>query len=601
VTTAGIMRGVMFLRHTKRKKDGKEHRYWSIVENRRVGGGRVVQRPLLYLGEINDSQELAWRKSIAVLEEGAAAPRPLSLFPEDRCEGVLPDAAVVRLKLAELRLCRPRQWGGCWLAVNLWRELALDRFWAERLGPSRKGTRWHQVLLLLATYRLLAPGSEWRLHRQWFEGSAMADLLGEDVGLAEIHKLYRCHDRLLEHKQALFDHLVGRWRDLFNVSFDVLLYDLTSTYFESDPPFPEGDKRRHGYSRDHRGDCVQVIIALVVTPEGLPLAYEVLPGNTADNTTLKDFLARIVAQYGKARRIWLMDRGVPTEAVLAEMRAADPPVQYLVGTPKGRLTRLEKGLVDKPWHDARPGVQVKLLPQDGELYVFAQSTDRVAKERAIRRRQLKWLWGRLKQLAGMKLSREELLMRLGAARKQARTAWRLIAIEVAADSAALSYRLDRAKLRRARRREGRYLLRTNLTDDDPARLWGLYLQLVSVEEAFRNLKGDLAIRPIFHQDAARIEAHIFIAFLAYCLHVTLGRRLHALAPGLTPRSAIEKFAAVQMIDLHIPTTDGRELLLTRYTEPEPELALLLDKLKFVLPAQPEPKISAAQTAPPSPV
>ena len=601
MATAGIMRGVMFLRHTKRKKDGKEHRYWSIVENRRVGGGRVVQRPLLYLGEINDSQELAWRKSIAVVEEGAAAPRPLSLFPEDRCEGVLPDAAVVRLKLAELRLCRPRQWGGCWLVVNLWRELALDRFWAERLGPSRKGTRWHQVLLLLATYRLLAPGSEWRLHRQWFEGSAMADLLGEDVGLAEIHKLYRCHDRLLEHKQALFDHLVGRWRDLFNVSFDVLLYDLTSTYFESDPPFPEGDKRRHGYSRDHRGDCVQVIIALVVTPEGLPLAYEVLPGNTADNTTLKDFLARIVAQYGKARRIWLMDRGVPTEAVLAEMRAADPPVQYLVGTPKGRLTRLEKGLVDKPWHDARPGVQVKLLPQDGELYVFAQSTDRVAKERAIRRRQLKWLWGRLKQLAGMKLSREELLMRLGAARKQARTAWRLIAIEVAADSAALSYRLDRAKLRHARRREGRYLLRTNLTDDDPARLWGLYLQLVSVEEAFRNLKGDLAIRPIFHQDAARIEAHIFIAFLAYCLHVTLGRRLHALAPGLTPRSAIEKFAAVQMIDLHIPTTDGRELLLTRYTEPEPELALLLDKLKFVLPAQPEPKISAAQTAPPSPV
>jgi transposase len=594
------MRGVMFLRHTKRKKDGKEHRYWSIVENRRVGGGRVVQRPLLYLGEINDSQELAWRKSIAVLEEGAAAPRSLSLFPEDRCEGVLPDASIVRLKLNELRLRRPRQWGGCWLALNLWRELALDQFWAERLGPSRKGTRWHQVLLLLATYRLLAPGSEWHLHRQWFERSAMADSLGEDAGLAEIHKLYRCHDRLLEHKQALFDHLVGRWRDLFNINFDVLLYDLTSTYFEADPPFPEGDKRRHGYSRDHRSDCVQVIIALVVTPEGLPLAYEVLPGNTADNTTLKAFLARIEAQYGKARRIWLMDRGVPTEALLAEMRAADPPVQYLVGTPKGRLTRLEKALVAKPWQDARPGVQVKLLPQDGELYVFAQSADRVVKERSMRRRQLKWLWGRLKQLANMKLSREELLMRLGAARKQARTAWRLVTIDVAADSAALSYRLDRAKLRRARRREGRYLLRTNLTDDNPARLWGLYLQLVSVEEAFRNLKGDLAIRPIFHQDETRIEAHIFIAFLAYCLHVTLARRLHALAPGLTPRSVIEKFAAVQMIDLHVPTTDGRELMLTRYTEPEPELALLLEKLKFVLPDQPEPKISAAQIAPSSP-
>src|SRR6202521_4017665 len=591
----------MFLRATTRKKDGKEHRYFSVVENKCVGGGRVLERHVLYLGEINSSQELAWRRSIEVLDEATQGARTLALFPEDRCDGVIPDESIVRLKLAQLRLERPRQWGACWLTLKLWRPLRLDEFWSERLVASRKGTCFDQVLFVLVAYRLLSPGSEWRLHRHWYEHSALGDLLGADSALADIHTLYACHDRLLEHKEALFDHLVGRWRDLFNVSFDVLLYDLTSTYFESDPPADDEDKRRHGYSRDHRGDCVQVIIALVVTPEGLPLAYEVLPGNTADNTTLKDFLARIVAQYGKARRIWLMDRGVPTEAVLAEMRAAAPPVQYLVGTPKGRLTRLEKGLVDKPWHDARPGVQVKLLPQDGELYVFAQSTDRVAKERAIRRRQLKWLWGRLKQLAGMKLSREELLMRLGAARKQARTAWRLIAIEVAADSAALSYRLDRAKLRRARRREGRYLLRTNLTDDDPARLWGLYLQLVSVEEAFRNLKGDLAIRPIFHQDAARIEAHIFIAFLAYCLHVTLGRRLHALAPGLTPRIAIEKFAAVQMIDLHIPTTDGRELLLTRYTEPEPELALLLDKLKFVLPAQPEPKISAAQTAPPSPV
>jgi transposase len=591
----------MFLRHTKRKKDGKEHRYWSVVENRRVGGGRVVQRPLLYLGEINDSQELAWRKSIAVFEDGAPTPRTLSLFPEDRCEGVLPDAAIVRLKLNELQLRRPRQWGGCWLALNLWRKLALDQFWTERLGPSRKGTRWHQVLVLLVAYRLLAPGSEWRLHRQWFERSAMADLLGEDVGLAEIHKLYRCHDRLLEHKQALFTHLTARWRDLFNVTFDVLLYDLTSTYFESNPPFPEGDKRRYGHSRDHRSDCAQVIIALVVTPEGLPLAYEVLPGNTKDDTTLRGFLDRIERQYGKARRIWLMDRGVPTEAVLAEMRAADPPVQYLVGTPKGRLTRLEKVLIDKPWHDARPGVQVKLLPQDGELYVFAQSADRVAKERAIRRRQLKWLWGRLKQLTGMKQTREELLMRLGAARKQARTAWRLLTIEVAKDSPTFSYRLDRDKLRRARQREGRYLLRTNLSDNDPARLWSLYLQLVSVEEAFRNLKGDLAIRPIFHQDQTRIEAHIFIAFLAYCLHVTLGRRLHALAPGLTPRSAIEKFSAVQMINLHVPTTDGRELLLTRYTEPEPELTLLIDKLKFVLPAQPSPKISPTQIASPAPL
>jgi transposase len=582
----------MFLRSKIRKKDGKEHRYFSVVENKRVGRGRVVQRHVLYLGEINDTQELAWRRSIEVLEEGAARPRTLSLFPEDRCEGLLPDASIVSLKLSQLRLCRPRAWGGCWLALTLWRELRLDGFWSERLEVSRKGTRWDQVLFVLVAYRLLAPGSEWRLHREWFERSALGDLLGEDAGLAEIHKLYRCHDRLLMHKQAVFDHLVGRWRDLFNVSFDVLLYDLTSTYFEADPPFPEGDKRRHGYSRDHRPDCVQIVIGLVVTPEGLPLAYEVLAGNTSDKTTLRGFLERIERQYGKARRVWLMDRGVPTEAVLAEMRAADPPVQYLVGTPKGRLSRLEKDLIGKPWQQARPGVHVKLLPQDGELYVFAESKDRVAKECAMRRRQLRWLWARLEQLAAMKLSRAELLMKLGAARAHAPTAWRLIAVDVAAKSASFSYRLDRNKLRQARRREGRYLLRTNLTEDDPAKLWSYYLQLVTVEEAFKNLKGDLAIRPVFHQDEARIEAHVFIAFLAYCLHITLGRRLHALAPGLTPRAVLDKFAAVQMIDVHVPTTDGRELLLTRYTEPQPELAILLDKLRLKLPAQPPPKITS---------
>src|SRR5512132_2390304 len=587
----------MFLRRTIRKKDGKQHRYWSVVENRRVAGGRVVQKHLLYLGEINDSQELAWRKSIEVLDESCARPRPLALFAEDRCDGVLPDASIVRLNLSELRLCRPRQWGACWLALRLWQELQLDRFWAGRLAPSRKGTRWDQVLFVLVAYRLLEPGSEWRLHRQWFERTALADLLGADFAVAGIHKLYRCHDRLLEHKQAVFDHLTRRWRDLFNARFDVLLYDLTSTYFEAEPPFPEGDKRRFGYSRDHRPDCVQVVIALVVTPDGLPLAYEVLSGNTSDKTTLRGFLDRIERQYGKARRIWLMDRGVPTEEVLAQMRAADPPVHYLVGTPKGRLTRLEKHLIAKPWQQARPGVQVKLLAQEGELYVLPQSRDRVANERAMRRRQLKRLWARLKQLSTMQLTREELLMKLGAARDQSRTAWRLVTIEVAADSASFSYRLDRNKLRQARSREGRYLLRTNLVEENPAKLWSHYLLLVAVEEAFKNLKGDLAIRPVFHQLEARVEAHVFIAFLAYCLHVTLARRLHALAPGLTPRSVLEKFAAVQMIDVHLPTTDGRELLLTRYTEPEPELNLLLNKLKLELPAQPSPEITAAPATP----
>jgi transposase len=586
----------MFLRSTTRKKNGKQHRYFSIVENQRLTDGRVVQRHVLYLGEINSSQELAWRKSIEVFEEGKDKPSTLALFPEDRCEAEICDESMVRVRLSELRLCRPRQWGACWLVVQLWRELELDRFWGERLGRSRKGTRWDEVLLVLVAYRLIAPGSEWRLHRQWFGQSALGDLLSADSALADPHKLYGCHDLLLEHKQALFDHLIGRWRDLFNLSFEVLLYDLTSTYFESNPPDDENDKRRFGYSRDKRSDCVQVVIALIVTPQGFPLAYEVLAGNTKDSTTLREFLDKIEKQYGKAERIWLMDRGIPTESVLEQMRQSDPPVKYLVGTPKGRLSRLEKQLTDKPWHQARPGVEVKLLAQDDELYVLAQSEDRVNKERSMRRRQLKWLWARLKQLSTMKLKREELLMKLGAAKQKTPSAWRLLQIEVDKDKAAFTYRLDREKLRRQRRREGRYLLRTNLTESDPAKLWSLYLQLVNVEEAFKNLKGDLAVRPIFHQSEKRIEAHILVSFLAYSLHITLTERLRSLAPGLTARSALEKFAAMQMIDVHLPTTDGRQLIMTRTTQPQPELQLLLDKLKLQLPAQPPPKITPAQVA-----
>jgi Transposase DDE domain len=588
----------MFLRAKIRKKDGKRHRYWSVVENKRVAGGRVVQKHVLHLGEINGSQELAWRRSIEVLDEEADRAKTLALFPEDRWAESLPDASIVRLKLSQLRLCRPRQWGACWLALSLWEELRLDRFWSERLPASRKGTRWDEELFVLVAYRLLAPGSEWRLHREWFERTALADLMGGDFGLAEIHKLYRCHDRLLEHKEALFDHLTERWRDLFAARFDLLLYDLTSTYFEAEPPFGEGDKRRFGYSRDHRPDCVQVVIGLVVTPEGLPLAYEVLSGNTADKTTLRDFLARIERQYGKARRVWVMDRGIPTEETLAEMRAADPPVSYLVGVPKARLSRLERDLVGRPWRQARPGVEVKLLPRDGELSVFAQSLDRVAKERSMRRRQLKGLWARLKELRRMSvnLTRDDLLIKLGQAKAKWPGGWRLVDVEIDPRLAAFRYALDRNKLRQTRRREGRYLLRSNLTEGDPAALWSFYIQLIQVEEAFRTLNGDLAVRPIHHQEQGRIEAHIFIAFLAYCLHVTLGRRLKGLAPGLTPRSVLEKFAAVQMIDVHIPIADGRELKLTRYTQPEPELTLLLNRLKLELPAQPPPKIASAQAA-----
>ena len=581
----------MFLRCTIRKKDGKEHRYWNVVESRRVSGGHVVQRQVLYLGEINSSQREAWRKTIEVFEDGAATGRTMALFPEDR-PVEMDDEQVVRIRLKEVEVRRPRQWGACWLACQLYEELGLGDFWAEKLESSRKGTRWDLVVQALSCYRLMEPGSEWRLHRHWYEKSAMADLLGAGFELAEIHKLYECLDRLMEHKRALFDHLTQRWKDLFNAKFDVLLYDLTSTYFESGPPFGEGDKRKFGYSRDKRFDCVQVVIALIITPEGFPLAYEVLAGNTADKTTLRGFLKKIEEQYGKAERIWVMDRGIPTEEVLEEMRRSDPPVYYLVGTPKGRLSRYEKALAERPWHKVRDGVEVKLLPQEKEVYVLAQSRDRIHKERSMRRRQLKRLWKRLEELRGMELSRDQLLLKLGAAQQQSPSAWRLVQMEIPEEDGPLQFSLRKDRLREVRRREGRYLLRTNLVGRDPAQMWEFYTQLVQVEEAFKSLKGDLAIRPIFHQKERRIEAHIFVAFLAYALHVTLRRRLRNLAPGLTPRSILEKFSAVQMIDIHLPTTDGRKVILTRYTQPEPELQILLKQLRLSLPKQPPPRVTA---------
>lgn len=553
-------------------------------------GGRTVQKTVLYLGEINDAQQAGWCRTIEALEGDTRV--QLSLFPEDRQPP--PDCHAVQVQMHRLELSRPRQWGACWLALGLWDELGLDRFWQDRLKPSRKGTRWMNVLKTLACYRLIDPGSEWRLHRLWFERSAMADLLGEDFKIAGKDTLYRCMDKVVRHKEDLFTHLHKRWATLFDAKYEVLLYDLTSTYFESNPPFGEEDKRKFGYSRDKRSDCVQVIVALIVTPEGFPLAYEVLAGNTADNTTLRGFLKKIERQYGKASRIWVMDRGIPTEAVLQEMRRSDPPVFYLVGTPKGRLSRLEEQLTRLPWQKVREGVAVKLLPEEGELYVLAQSRDRVNKERAMRRRQLKALWKRLNQLGQMDLTRDRLLLKMGAAKQQWPAAWRLVDIQVSSSKEMLRYALRKDMLRQTRRREGRYLLRTNLSDQDPGQLWQFYTQLVRVEEAFRNLKGDLALRPIYHQNEMRIEAHIFLAFLAYCLQVTLAQRLKAHASGLTPRSVMEQIKAIQMLDVRVPTTDGRWLHMARYTQPDKTQQLLLARLGLNLPPQQLPKITTME-------
>ena len=581
----------MFLRCNRRLKDGKRHDYWSVVENRRLSDGRVVQRQVLYLGEINASQREAWRKTIEVQDEGRR--RQVALFPA----GSMPedDVNAVGVRLSELRLERPRQWGACWLSCVLWQQLELDSFWRPRLPPSREGTPWLLVLQTLVAYRLIDPGSEWRLHRHWFDASAMGDLLNADFALAEKNTLYRCLDKLVAHKDELFKFLVQRWGELFGATFDVLLYDLTSTYFESDVERPKSDLRQYGYSRDKRGDCRQVVIALIVTPEGFPLSYEVLSGNTADSTTLSDFLDRIEQRYGRANRIWVMDRGVPTEDSLAKMRRIG--ASYLVGTPKGRLNKLEQSFLRQPWARVREGVDAKRLSVDGDTYVLAQSAARIDKERAMRRRRLGRYVRRLHALRGQALTRDQLLMKLGAAKHEAGRAAHLIKLHMpqagsSSKTASFEFELDRAKLRQVRRREGRYLLRTNLGSHDPAQLWTFYIQLTEVEQAFKELKHDLAVRPIYHSSEPRIEAHIFVAFLAYCLQVSLKAQLRGLAHGITPAEVIAKFKTIQMVDVHVPTTDGRELVLSRYTQPEADHRMLLDLLRLKLPEQPPPKIIA---------
>ena len=510
----------MFLRAITRRKNGKLHRYFSVVENRRVADGQSVQRQVMYLGEINDSQQAAWRKTLEVFDEDRQAFREIALFPDDRA---LPADAVdaVAVKLGEMQLRRPRAFGDCWLACGLWDQLRLTDFWKPRLAEGRAGVPWEKVLEVLTINRLLDPGSEFAVHRHWFLRSALDELLGVDFQAAAKDRLYRCLDRLVAHKEALFHFLQQRWRTLFNVRFDIFLYDLTSTYFEG---LCAGiPKAKHGYSRDGRPDCRQVVIALVVTTDGLPLAYEVFSGNTADKTTLKEFLEKIERLYGKARRVWVMDRGIPTQATLADMRA--DRVAYLVGTPKSLLAKLERELLDKPWETVHAGMAVKLLAREGELYVQARSDDRQQKETAMRRRKLKLLvhgLNRLKRRAGaaqgappsaaqgaavksgkrkQTLSRDQLLKRVAILRQEAGRVAGFVQVREPAPGEPVNRTtfvctFRRAAWRESLARDGCYLLRAYVPlkdgtpdwpegmDQQAPVLWQWYMQLTHVEICF---------------------------------------------------------------------------------------------------------------------
>jgi transposase len=589
----------MFLRSTNRRKDGKDHRYFSVVENRRLPGGKTAQHTVLYLGEINDQQQAAWRKTLDVFDEAEQRFTSMSLFPDDRD---LPADAIdsIQVRLSGLELKRPRIFGSCWLACELWRQLGLDEFWQQRLPEGRETVSWEKVLRLLAVNRLLDPGSEFRVHRHWYMNSAMDELLGTGFEVAEKDRLYRCLDRVLEHKQELFAYLKQKWADLFGADFEVLLYDLTSTYFEGE--MEQNPKAQRGYSRDGRPDCVQLVIALVVTPDGFPLAYEVMNGNTADCSTLRGFLAKIETAYGKARRVWVMDRGIPSEAILQEMRDPERQTFYLVGTSKGRIQQHEKKWLDLPWQKVRESVEVKLYRHEGELYVLAKSRGRQAKENAMRRKRLARLLRRLRAMRKSLPKRDPLLLRIGAAKKEAGRAFGFVKIQLPEKDqevtrSTFTFHTDKAKLKAAEQRDGHYLLRSNLTGEDPAVLWTRYVQLTQIESVFRSLKSELGIRPIYHQLEHRAAAHVLIAFLAYCLQVTLKNRLMIHAPGLTPASVFEKLSTIQMVEVWIPLLDSRWLVLPRHTQPEADVQALMEQIRITLPPQPPPRIKSSQLQP----
>ena len=617
----------MFLRATKRFKDGKLHYYWSLVESVRVGR-RVFQRRALYLGELNDSQREEWQHAVEALDEKGNV-RQLKLFPEDRAPET-DDGQVVRIRMDSLAVKNIRNWGEVWLGTALWDKLGLDGFWAPRLPPSRKGTDWLAIMKAIVMCRLTDPGSELDMHTNWLANTAVAELVGAGA-LTGLSTLYSCLDRVmwpteewkkprgerdpaLSFKDDLFFFLRDRWAGLFGSTCDVVLFDLTSTYFEVDGTKAlDSDLQRYGYSRDKRGDCLQVVIAPVLTPDGFPLAYEVLPGNTGDKETQMPFIRKLEAKYGRIGNLWLMDRGVPSENTLAEMRKDG--YRYLVGAPRGHLKAIGKELGEAPWEQVQDGMSVKVAKAAdgaGDTFVLTKSAARSLKETAMRAKKIR---GAMKTLRAIderlgrsrwrriepsrrELGRDELIARLAVAEAKAGRAWKMIDVttpregeKVTAES--FSWKLDWPRIREARANdEGTYLLRTNLPECDPKTLWKKYMIQGEIEYAFRELKNDLGLRPVYHQLEDRIEAHMFTAFMALCLLQTLRAIAREHAPGLTPRQIIEKFRMVKMVDVVMPTTDGRIVTLPRYVEPKKDVAILLGRLGLTLPAQPPPKVSS---------
>lgn len=586
----------MFLRCHKRKKNGKLHQYYSVVENRRIANGRVAQKTVLYLGEITNGQEKAWRKTLEVFDVDQNKPVYKYLFATED-ESICNDIDAIPVRLSHLKLSHPRAFGDCWLGCQIWDELRLDSFWQERIDSYKTSIAFSKVLKLLVINRLIKPGSEFYVHQHWFDQTAMDVLLGCDFTVAQKNRLYQCLDKILPYKDELCQHLKERWETLFDISYDVLLYDLTSTYFEG--LCEQNPKARFGHSKDRRSDCRQVLIALIVTPDGFPLNYEVLAGNTSEKTTLADLLTKIELRYGKSRRVWLMDRGIPKEETLSLMR--NTGVNYLVGTPRKLLDSFEELLLNTPWERARDEVYVKSIRDHDETYVLAKSKARRHKERAMRHRKLRTYLIGLDKLQKNYRDRDRFLKRLGVLLHEAGSCSKCVDLQLPPEgkkvtSANFKYSFNRRVYRQMIHRDGKYFLRTNQTGKDPIELWEQYMLQTRVEQSFKELKSDLSIRPIHHQLEGRVDAHIFIAFLGYCLQITLRQKLKTSAPGLTSQAVLKVFSKITLLDVYIPTQDNRTLHLQRYTEPEQEHKILLEKLNLKLPAQAPPKIYGGQAA-----
>jgi transposase len=575
----------MFLRSHQRHKDGKQHTYWSLVETVRTADG-PRQRRLCYLGELNGNAQTRWLKTVEVFNEQGESCQ-LKLFPSE-VEPPHNEPNIARVLLNKVRLERVRQFGNCFVGLELWRRLGLDRFYEQLLDAEAADVAWSRVAAVLAINRLCAPGSELSIEQRWYPDTALDDLLGIEQEKINDTRLYRCLDRLLPHKKELERHLKQRYGELFGAEFDVLLYDLTSSYVEGGAD--RNPMMQRGYSRDHRPDCKQLIIALIVNVEGFPFSYEIFDGNRRDVTTLEAILRLVERKYGKARRVWVFDRGIVSEENLAALRKRG--AQYLVGTVHKKLKEFERELLEGGWEQVRPEVEVKLVstPAGEETYVLCRTAARKEKEKAIRSRfstRMETALNKLKKrVAEQRLQdRNKIERQIGRIQARHPQVADLYQMEVVPSAGGLRLEWTVLKERHIwqQLREGAYLLRTNLSGESAGELWKKYIQLTEAEAAFRTLKSELSIRPIFHQLERRAKAHVLVAFLGYALWVTLKHFLRRKNLKTSPAQALSMLSGLRSADIVLPTTDRREIRLRRITTPTQEQQTLLAHLGMQIP------------------